>query len=339
MALQLETNSSLSSKWPAHGHDVSPYDHPSLPSTLEAAINKSLLLLLRLVTQGALAQQQPQNYRFHSPNSGAVDPTQTSHHLDSSPGHGASAIAQPVSANLAHLKSRHRDDTSSTVTDSAKPVTVDKPIIVHAGQTFDGKGATFVPTSKIGDGGQSEHQEPLFVIENGGTLKNVKLSGGDGVHFLGNGKMINCINTDVGEDAVTIDGPVNRAHDAQLAGCSPNGLPKRAKVEIENCTFNKAHDKVIQDNAPADVTLDGVHVNGAHTVFRTIGGDKSIDSHVAIKNSVMKGVEEVVFRTDAPGAHVSFENVQDDAPWEVLAIEPAAQSSGAHRIGTKKYSG
>ena len=339
MALQLDTNPSLSSKWPAQGHDVSSAAHPSLPPALEAAINKTLLSVLRVVIQRALAEQQPENNRLHSPNLGAGDSTQSTRHLDSSPGYGANTNAQPFSANLSHRKSRRSDDASSSARDLAKPVTVDKPIIVHAGQTFDGKGATFVPTSKIGDGGQSEHQEPLFVIENGGTLKNVKLSGGDGVHFLGNGKMINCINTDVGEDAVTIDGPVNRAHDAQLAGCSPNGLPTRAKVEIDHCTFNKAHDKVIQDNAPADVTLDGVHVNGAHTVFRTIGGDNSINSNVTIKNSVMKGVEEVVFRTDAPGAHVSFDNVQDDAPWEVLAIDPTAQSSGAHRIGTKKYSG
>lgn len=216
-----------------------------------------------------------------------------------------------------------------------KSVVVDTPIVVDAGQVFDGKGTTFVPTKNIGDGGRNEYQKPVFIIEDGATLKNVNLSGGDGVHFLGNGTMINAKNKAVGEDAVTIDGPGNRAYDAFLSGSSTEKLPQRAQVKIINCTFDKANDKVIQDNAAADVTLNGIHVNGAATVFRTLGGDKSLDSNVTIKNSVLKNIRFVVFRTDAPDAYVTFQSVDDDAPYEVLAVHPSEQSSGAHRIGVK----
>lgn len=252
----------------------------------------------------------------------------------SHPSHLGHAATTQTHSSLSQPKSIINTDQNS-----GRTIQVDKPIIVHAGEVFDGHGATYAPTKNIGDWSQNEHQKPLFIVENGGTLANLKMSGGDGVHFLGDGKMINVTNTRVGEDAVTIDGQKNRQHDGRIAGTSADELPHRAHVEISHCTFNQANDKVVQDNGLADISLNDVHVNGAGKVVRTNGGDRSLNSSVTLSNSSFRGVKEAVFRTDAPHSHASFHNVQDDAPHEILAINPAEQSSGAQRLGTKAYTG
>ena len=336
MSLLIENNLSPSLNFKPHDHDQLNSNHQQWSAELFALFKQNMKSLLHGASRLARSQLYGENDIARSKeNQPRVDLNNGNHCLDDwlsrlIAGQSWSQTSYPSATKVAERAAQSLPDLNS-----GQRVSVDKPIIVYAGQPFDGKGATFVPSDKMSHGSQSEHQEPVFVVENGGILKNVRLSGADGVHFLGHGKMANCINTDVGEDAVTIDGPVNRAHDAQLAGCSPVGLPHRATVEIDHCTFNHAQDKVFQDNAPANVILNDVHVNGAHTVFRTIGGNKNVNSHVSIKNSVFKGVEEVIFRTDAPGAHVTFSNVDDDAPKEVIAVHPAEQSSGAVRLGQK----
>ncbi|MFA0922168.1 pectate lyase [Xanthomonas fragariae] len=221
---------------------------------------------------------------------------------------------------------------------TAPPGIQNKPIVVHKGEVFDGKGQTYIGGPGLGDGSQNEHQQPLFVVEDGGSLCNVHMNGsGDGVHFIGSGKMVNCVNEDVSEDAVTIDGAGNRAHDAGIAGCGEtvNGRPK---VEIINCTFNNASDKVVQDNGSADVVMSGDTVNGAGKVFRTNGGHGDIDSSLEIENCKFNQVKESVFRTDALNATVKMSNLTTDAPKEVIAPS-ASQAIGATRIGYKPYTG
>ncbi|MCC8617135.1 pectate lyase [Xanthomonas vesicatoria] len=213
-----------------------------------------------------------------------------------------------------------------------------KPIVVHKGEVFDGKNQTYIGGPCMGRGDQDEHQQPLFIVEDGGSLCNVHMKGGgDGVHFIGNGKMVNCVNEDVSEDAVTIDGQGNREHDAGIAGCSPE-VSGRPKVEIINCTFKNAADKVVQDNGAADVVMSGDTVIGASKVFRTNGGHADIDSHLQVENCEFSRVKEAVFRTDAPGATVTLANLKTDAPEEVIAPD-ASQATGASRIGHKAYSG
>ncbi|MCC4620078.1 pectate lyase [Xanthomonas cassavae CFBP 4642] len=221
---------------------------------------------------------------------------------------------------------------------TAPPGVQNKPIVVHRGEVFDGKGQTYIGGPRLGKGDQDEHQQPLFIVEDGGSLCNVHMKGGgDGVHFIGNGKMVNCVNEDVSEDAVTINGQGNREHDARIAGGSPE-VSGRPKVEIINCTFNNAADKVVQDNGTADVVMSGDTVNGAGKVFRTNGGHSDVDSHVQIEDCNFNQVKEAVFRTDAPGATVKISNLKTDAPNEVIAPNES-QASGATRIGHKAYSG
>ncbi|PPU98545.1 pectate lyase [Xanthomonas hyacinthi] len=249
--------------------------------------------------------------------------------------HGAAAAG----GIAADASTRHGIGANLAPSGNGNAIIVNAPIIVPAGKVFDGRNQLYRGGPGLGDGSQNEHQQPMFIVQNGGRLENVRMTGGgDGVHFLGDGSMHNCINEDVSEDAVTIDDARNRAHDAKIAGYPVSALPARAKLEIDNCTFDKAHDKVIQDNGAADVTLKGVCVDGAGKVFRTNGNHREVDSHVQICDSSFKNVKEAVFRTDAPGATVSFQDVAADAPYEAL-VPSANQASGADRVGYKAYSG
>lgn len=115
---------------------------------------------------------------------------------------------------------------------SGEEVVVTETIRVRG--VFDGKGRMYVPKG-LGDGSQKENQKALFVLErDGAVLKNVHYRGADGIHIEADDCVIKrCINHDVGEDAVTVEG-------------------KRARIE-DSC-FRGAVDKVIQVN-DGSVTL------------------------------------------------------------------------------------
>lgn len=186
-------------------------------------------------------------------------------------------------------------------------VDVNKTIIVHAGETFDGGGKYYRPTKALGDGGVSETQLPVFIVESGGSLKNVQYSGADGIHLMGDAKLDNVVNRDVGEDAITIDGADNRAVDAQRAGVAATALGRPAQVEITNSSFFHAHDKVIQTNGDANVKLKGIQASDVGQLMVTSGG-KPITAHVDFENSVLRDVKYDVFRFDSHTSSVNFKN-------------------------------
>lgn len=91
--------------------------------------------------------------------------------------------------------------------------------------------------------GQSESQQPVFVLQDGATLKNVKIKkggGADGVHCLGNCTLENVVWQEVCEDAATMKG----------------GSGKTMKVIGGSAT--KADDKVFQHNGKGStINLSG----------------------------------------------------------------------------------
>lgn len=218
-------------------------------------------------------------------------------------------------------------------------VDVDKPIIVKAGETFDGGGKYYRPTKALGDGSQGEHQQPVFILEPGATLKNVQYSGADGIHLIGSANLDHVVNRDIGEDAITIDGAKNRIHDAKLAGMSADDMPKGpAKVVITNSSFYNGSDKVVQDNGDAEVLMKNVYVNGAGKVFRTNGG-QPITTRLTVEDSTFENVKESLFRTDSKTSSASFSGI-DDGGMKVDALTPdAARISGTGKVSYKPYSG
>lgn len=236
-------------------------------------------------------------------------------------------------------KKTSRPERSQPMPKPTGVVDVDKPIIVKAGETFDGGGKYYRPTKAIGDGSQNEHQQPVFILEPGATLKNVQYSGGDGIHLIGSANLDHVVNRDIGEDAITIDGAKNRIHDAKLSGMSVDDIPKGpAKVVITNSSFYNGSDKVVQDNGDADVLMKNVYVNGAGKVFRTNGG-QPVTTRLTVEDSTFENVKEALFRTDSKTSSARFSGI-DDGGMKVDALAPdAAQIGGTRKVSYKPYSG
>ncbi|MGO7133547.1 pectate lyase [Rhizobium leguminosarum] len=176
---------------------------------------------------------------------------------------------------------------ATDVSERGHVIIVDTPIIVDGG-VFDGKGATYTASSKLGDGGQSEDQKPIFILMNGATLKNVTLgeNGADGIHVYGGATLENVNWLDVGEDALT----VKSAGDVTILGGSAKG----------------ATDKIFQINADTHFVLKNFDADGFTSLVRTNGG-KQIDAEVIIDGgSFSNGTN--LFRTDSSLASVSFQS-------------------------------
>ncbi|PDT02565.1 pectate lyase [Rhizobium chutanense] len=164
-------------------------------------------------------------------------------------------------------------------------IVVNTPIVVDGG-VFDGKGATYTASSKLGDGGQSETQSPIFILKNGATLKNVNLgeNGADGIHVYGGATLENVNWQNVGEDALT----VKSTGDVTIIGGSAKG----------------ATDKIFQINADTKFYLKDFVADGFTTLVRTNGG-KQIDADVTIDGGAFSNGSNV-FRTDSSLASVRF---------------------------------
>lgn len=179
---------------------------------------------------------------------------------------------------------------------SSNPNVVNDTIVVKKGEVFDGKGQTFTAGNKLGDGGQSENQRPLFILEDGATLKNVVIgdNGADGVHVKGDAKVDNVHWTNVGEDALTI---------------KPNKEGKKANVEITNSSAQGANDKIFQLNADADITIDNFKAKDFGSFLRTNGGQRG-DWNINLKNITAEDGKYKFVNSDAEGVKLSADNIR-----------------------------
>jgi pectate lyase len=142
--------------------------------------------------------------------------------------------------------------------------------------TFDGGMKTYCC---IGDGSQSESQDPMFEIANGGTLQNVILGSpaGDGVHCLGTCTIRNVWWNDIGEDAATF---------LQTNGGTSYVIGGGAK---------SGSDKTFQHNGNGTVNISGFYLNGAGKLYRGCGNcTNSYQRNVVVNNVLLTGVDYVV---------------------------------------------
>ena len=179
---------------------------------------------------------------------------------------------------------------------SDNPTVVNEPIVVKKGEVFDGDGETFTAGSKLGDGGQSENQRPLFILEDGATLKNVVIgdNGADGVHVHGDADVDNVHWTNVGEDALTV---------------KPNEDGKKANVNITNSSAQGANDKIFQLNADANITIDNFKAKDFGSFLRTNGGQQG-DWNINLKNITAEDGKYKFVNSDAEGVKVSADNIR-----------------------------
>uniref|UniRef100_A0A915DYB2 Probable pectate lyase F n=1 Tax=Ditylenchus dipsaci TaxID=166011 RepID=A0A915DYB2_9BILA len=131
-------------------------------------------------------------------------------------------------------------------------------IKVAAGATFDGKNKCYTADPSLGDGGQGEHQKPIFELADGATLENVVLGkdGADGVHCMGSCNITNVWWTDVGEDAATFEGGVG------------------TKVVVKGGGAANASDKVFQHNGCGTADIECFQCKTCGKVYRSCGNCK-----------------------------------------------------------------
>lgn len=192
------------------------------------------------------------------------------------------------------------------VTLGAKTIT--KTIKVGKGKTYDGKGEK-ITARGMGDGGQGESQKPIFRLESGATLKNVRIGhpGCDGVHCHGNATVENVIWEDVGEDALTIK--------------------KKGSVTVRNCKAYKAKDKVFQVNAASTLRLINVTCKNFGKVIRQNGGTK-FKCTWYIENCDFSNGSDCVARTDSKSTRLYVKNTKISGCKRVWRFPNSSQVSG-----------
>ena len=182
---------------------------------------------------------------------------------------------------------------------------MNEPIVVKAGQTFNGEGKLYQAGPSLGDGGQSETQKPVFILEPGAKLENVQVAGGDGIHTRGDATLKDVWWKDVGEDAMTMKGPGN--------------------VKVIGGGAYAATDKIFQINAPGSLSIDGFTADGFGKAVRTNGGH-DFPISIDIRNSVFRNGDEAVVRSDAKDAKI---NIVLNKSLEMSTGKAAAQAAHA----------
>jgi hypothetical protein len=90
-----------------------------------------------------------------------------------------------------------------------RTVVVHETMVIPAGQTVDFKWTRLVPARRLGDGSQREAQRPVLVLLRGASVRRLIIGrpGADGIHCRGENTLEDVWFEDVGEDAVTVEGP------------------------------------------------------------------------------------------------------------------------------------
>ncbi|MFC4534534.1 pectate lyase [Sphaerisporangium dianthi] len=160
---------------------------------------------------------------------------------------------------------------------------------IQVSGTFDGGMKRYYG---IGDGGQSESQDPMFELAPGATIKNVIIGApaGDGVHCNGNCTIQNVWWEDVGEDAATFLG----GSDYYVTG---GGAKSGA-------------DKVFQHNGPGTVHISGFFVGSSGKLYRACGNcSSSYQRHVVMNNIVAQSTKVLAGINTNWGDTARFSNI------------------------------
>ncbi|GIF08428.1 pectate lyase [Actinoplanes siamensis] len=146
---------------------------------------------------------------------------------------------------------------------------------INVSGTFDGGMKTYCC---IGDGSQSESQDPMFSIANGGTLQNVIIGSpaGDGVHCEGTCTIRNVWWNDIGEDAATFKG-TGGGTSYVIGGGARSGS-----------------DKTFQHNGNGTVSISGFYLSGSGKLYRACGNcSSSYQRNVKIDNVLLNDIDMV----------------------------------------------
>jgi pectate lyase C len=179
-------------------------------------------------------------------------------------------------------------------------------IVVSAGMTFDGEGRRFIAGSELGDGSQSETQQPLFKLEDGARLVGVVIGApaADGIHTHGDVTLENIVWEDIGEDALTIK--------------------ESGTVVLNGGSARNGEDKVFQINAASTFRVSNFEARDAGKFIRQ-NGQTTFKVDVFIDDCDISSMDEAIFRTDSPTSTVTMTNTRYSNIGEVLfkGVAPA----------------
>lgn len=171
---------------------------------------------------------------------------------------------------------------------STGSTSISSTIRVSSG-TYDGGCRTFNPTSALGDGSQSESQQPAFRVENGATLRNVIIgnNGVDGIHVYNGGTIDNVRWTNVGEDALTIK--------------------SSGTVTVRNISGYNGEDKFFQVNAASTLNVSNCVIDRMGKALRQNGGT-TYKITANFDRCQISNMGEGIFRTDSPNSVARITN-------------------------------
>ena len=178
--------------------------------------------------------------------------------------------------------------TGSSCSTSGAQTTVHATIRVTSG-TYDGGCQRFNAGSELGDGSQSEGQDPVFRVENGATLRNVVIgtNGADGIHTYNGANLDNIYWMNVGEDAMTIK--------------------SSGTTTVSNIEGYDADDKFFQVNAASTLNVTNCIIHRAGKALRQNGGT-TFQVNVSFNRCDINSMNEGVFRTDSSSSRASLTN-------------------------------
>ncbi len=141
----------------------------------------------------------------------------------------------------------------------------------------------------MGTGDQDESQDPVFRVENGGTLKNVIIGvpGVDGIHLYNSATLDNITWTDVGEDACTVK--------------------SSGTYYISNISGYNGSDKFFQINAASTVTVSNAVIHTMGKALRQNGGT-TFTINVSFDRCEIQDMDEGIFRTDSSSSTAKITN-------------------------------
>ncbi|GEM_PF-728073 len=172
---------------------------------------------------------------------------------------------------------------------SAQTIIITKTIVVKAGTTYDGKGVRIVAQG-MGKGDMDEGQKPVFKLEKGANLKNVRIGapGCDGVHCYGDNIVENVVWEDVGEDALTVK--------------------KEGSVTVKGGAAYNADGNIFQLNQPCTFTVSDFTGDVFAKAIRQDGGT-SFKCTIYLENCTFSNADECIARTDSKKTQLYYKNL------------------------------
>jgi pectate lyase len=148
--------------------------------------------------------------------------------------------------------------------------------VVNAGQVFDGLNKTY----NLSGGGDAEGQPAMFLVKEGGTVKNVIIGplAADGIHCEGNCTVNRVWWPDVGEDAATALGPAGTV------------------MNISCGSAHNATDKTFQFNGRGELRISNFYVSSVGKLVRTCGDctGNGGPRKVTVTNVIVRDVSSTV---------------------------------------------